>query len=113
MELGFDGLGAGLVDGLDRLDRGLVVLGLGDLGEFGEGEAVDLADEDGGHRGIEEVFEEGFCELVVVLWCVCVHCAPFGRFESGGGELRTDVVVGGLDRGGVEGGTFTALGLTK
>ncbi|MEQ9206822.1 MAG: hypothetical protein RLN78_05600 [Phycisphaerales bacterium] len=33
---------------------------MGEGGELWEGEAVDLADEDGGHRGIEEVFEERF-----------------------------------------------------
>jgi hypothetical protein len=60
--LGFDGLGAGIVDGLDHTDRGSVVLGVGDGVELREGEAVDLADEDGGYRGIEEVFEEVFGE---------------------------------------------------
>jgi len=50
------------VDGLDRFDRGLVVGGLGECAELCEGEAVDLADEDGTHRGIEEVLEEGFSE---------------------------------------------------
>jgi hypothetical protein len=78
--LGFDhGLTRG-VDGLDRFDRGLVVGGLGECAELCEGEAVDLADEDGIHRGIEEVLEEGFVELWSVLLCVCVrlalHCAP-------------------------------------
>ena len=56
--LGFDGLSAGIVDGLDHADRGSVVLGVGDGVELREGEAVDLADEDGGHRGIEEVLEQ-------------------------------------------------------
>ena len=58
--LGFDGWGSGGVDGLDGADGGLVVFALGEFGELWEGEAVDLADEDGGHRGVEEVFEEGF-----------------------------------------------------
>ena len=62
MELGLDGGLAGGVDGLNGLDRGLVVVGLGEFGELSEGEVVDLADEDGGHRGVEEVFEELFGE---------------------------------------------------
>jgi len=41
-------------------------------GEFGEGEAVDLADEDGGHRGIEEVLEEALCKFGGEMWCVCL-----------------------------------------
>ncbi len=60
---GFDDWTAGLVDGLDRIDGGAVVFALGDFGELWEGEAVDLADEDGGHRGIEEVFEEALCQF--------------------------------------------------
>jgi len=62
VELGLDGGRAGGVDGLDRFDGVLVVLGVGEGEELGEGEVVDLADEDGGHRGIEEVFEEGLCK---------------------------------------------------
>ena len=80
MEGGLDGWGSRGVDGLDRFDRGLVVGGLGDFAELWEGEAVDLADEDGTHRGIEEVLEEGFSQLWSVLLCVCVrlalHIAP-------------------------------------
>ncbi len=56
--LGVDGGGSGGVDGLDGADGGLVGVALGDGVELREGEAVDLADEDGGHRGIEEVLEE-------------------------------------------------------
>tara|TARA_R110002073_G_scaffold104622_4_gene236608 strand:- start:299792 stop:300505 length:714 start_codon:yes stop_codon:yes gene_type:complete len=62
VEVGLDGWGSRGVDGLDRFDRGLVVGGLGECVELREGEAVDLADEDGTHRGIEEVLEEGFGE---------------------------------------------------
>ncbi len=62
VEVGLDGWGPRGVDGLDRFDRGLVVCGLGECAELCEGEAVDLADEDGSHRGIEEVLEEGFSE---------------------------------------------------
>ena len=58
VEVGLDGWGSRGVDGLDRFDRGLVVGGLGECVELREGEAVDLADEDGTHRGIEEVLEE-------------------------------------------------------
>ena len=72
MEGGLDGWGSGGVDGLDGGGCGAVVFGLDDFGELGEGEAVDLADEEGGHRGIEEVFEELFGEL----WCVLPHVAP-------------------------------------
>tara|TARA_R110002096_G_scaffold173781_7_gene348655 strand:+ start:4398 stop:4733 length:336 start_codon:yes stop_codon:yes gene_type:complete len=53
--LGFDDGLAGGVDGLDRFDGVAVVGGVDDGVELCEGEAVDLADEDGGHRGIEEV----------------------------------------------------------
>ena len=106
MGLGFDDGLAGGVDGLDRFDGVAVVGGVDDGVELREGEAVDLADEDGGHRGVEEVFEETFCQFggggwrrkapsvaarhlprqdgggarVGGLWCVCVrlvvHCAP-------------------------------------
>ncbi|MFK7760499.1 MAG: hypothetical protein AB8C13_11220 [Phycisphaerales bacterium] len=72
VEVGVDGGGAGGVDGLDGADGGLVVFALGEFGELWEGEAVDLADEDGGHRGIEEVFEEALCKLGGGLWCVCL-----------------------------------------
>jgi hypothetical protein len=56
VEVGVDRCGSRGVDGLDVADGGLVVVALGEFGELCEGEAVDLADEDGGHRGIEEVF---------------------------------------------------------
>ncbi len=105
MEGGLDGWGSGGVDCLDCGGRVDVVFALDDFGQLGEGEAVDLADEDGGHGGVEEVVEEGFGELgrrktltpalsprergeelgFGALWCVCVHFAPFGRCESGGG----------------------------
>lgn len=54
--LGGDGSGAGFVDGLDGGGGVLVVFGVGDGVELWEGEAVDLADEDWGHGGVEEVF---------------------------------------------------------
>ncbi len=80
VEVGVDRFGSGGVDGLDGADGGLVVVALGEFGELWEGEAVDLADEDGGHRGIEEILEDRFSQL----WCVClrlrvrlvVHSAP-------------------------------------
>jgi len=95
VEVGVDRFGSGGVDGLDGADGGLVVVASGEFGELWEGEAVDLADEDGGHRGIEEVLEELFCEfgwgrktpsvatrhlprkpgggeVVGELWCVCL-----------------------------------------
>ena len=109
VEGGVDRFGSGGVDGLDGADGGLVVVALGDGVELREGEAVDLADEDGGHRGVEEVLEELFCErgrrktpsvatrhlprkpgggeVVGGLWCVCVrlrvHGAPL--LNVGGG----------------------------
>jgi len=76
VEGGFDGWGSGGVDCLDGLGCGAVVFGLDDCGGLGEGEVVDLADEDGGHRGIEEVFEERFCEFGGELWCIFLHVAP-------------------------------------
>ena len=72
MEGGLDGSGSGGVDGLDGGGCGDVVLGLDDFGELGEGEVVDLADEDGGHRGIEEVLEEALCKFGGEMWCVCL-----------------------------------------
>ena len=62
VEVGVDRGGAGLVDGLDRFGGDAEVFGVGEVAELWEGEAVDLADDDGGHRGVEEVFEELFCE---------------------------------------------------
>jgi hypothetical protein len=113
VEVGVDRFGSGGVDGLDGADGGLVVVALGEFGELWEGEAVDLADEDGGHRGIEEVFEElfgergrrktpsvatrhlprkpGGGEVVGGLWCVClrliVHGAPLVECGWGLREL--------------------------
>lgn len=90
-----DGGGSGGVDGLDGADGGLVGVALGDGVELGEGEAVDLADEDGGHRGIEEVLEEALCKFGRELWCVClrlrvrlvVHIAPLVECGWGLREL--------------------------
>ena len=95
VEGGVDRFGSGGVDGLDGADGGLVVVALGEFGELWEGEAVDLADEDGGHRGIEEVLEEALCKFGSELWCVClrlrvrlvVHIAPLVECGWGLREL--------------------------
>jgi len=62
VEGGVDDGGSGGVDGLDGGGGGLVVVALDDGGELFEGEIVDLADEDGGHGGGEEVFEQLGCK---------------------------------------------------
>ena len=91
VEVGVDRGGAGLVDGLDRFGGDAEVFGVGEVAELWEGEAVDLADEDGGHRGIEEVFEETLCEFGRRLWCVALlglmHDAPLVECGWGLREL--------------------------
>ena len=49
---------AGVGDGFDFGGELVVLVGLHDGGELGDGDVVDLADDGRGHGGIEEVIEE-------------------------------------------------------
>jgi hypothetical protein len=55
-------LAASGVDALHAGEGFVVEIAAGDFVEIGEGEAVGLADEDRGHRGVEKVLEEGWGE---------------------------------------------------
>jgi hypothetical protein len=62
LEFFVDGFAAGGVDVLDVRDGAAVLVALGQRVELVERDGVDLADGDGRHGRVEEVFEEGFGE---------------------------------------------------
>ncbi len=74
--------------GVDALHAGegfVVEIAAGDFVEIGEGEAVGLADEDRGHRGVEKVLEEGWGEGWTLM-CVA-GCWRRPLRSAGGGPL--------------------------
>lgn len=62
LEFFVDGVAAGGVDVFDVRDGAAVLVALGQRVELVERDGVDLADGDGRHGRVEEVFEEGFGE---------------------------------------------------
>lgn len=75
---GFDQGFAGAGDAFDGIACAVEVIGVEDGCELGEFEVVELAEFEGGEGGVEEVFEEGACELGGRRGEALTTCLPFG-----------------------------------
>ncbi|MCA9276248.1 MAG: hypothetical protein KDA29_09500 [Phycisphaerales bacterium] len=82
--LGLDNAGARGVDALDEIAGAVEGGGLEELGEFVEGEMVELAEVEGGDGGVEEVFEElvGEGGRGIRDWGLGIRKTPYFRFAG-------------------------------